>query len=53
MGRKKEEVNSCTMEEKEGKSCSKVNDAGKDELERKERMYRGQMNFKGFFILLL
>lgn len=52
MRREKEEVNSCTVEEKEGRrSHSKVNDAGKDETEkkRKEQMYRGKMNFKRFF----
>lgn len=52
VGREKEEVNSCTVEQKEGGGRhSKVNDAGKDELEkkRKEQMYRGKMNFKRFF----
>lgn len=52
VGREKEEVNSCTVEQKEGgRSHSKVNDAGKDELEkkRKEQMHRGKMNFKRFF----
>lgn len=37
VGREKEEVNSSTVEEKEGrKGHSKVNDAGKDETEKKE-----------------
>lgn len=49
MGREKEEVNSCTIEEKKGRrSLSKVNEAGKDEIgkKRKQKMYRGKMNFK-------
>lgn len=56
MGKEKEEVNSCTREEKEGrKSHSKVNDAGKDEIEkkRKEQVYRGKMNFRRCFFLIL
>lgn len=56
VGKEKEEVNSCTREEKEGrKSHSKVNDAGKDEIEkkRKEQVYRGKMNFRRFFFLIL
>lgn len=42
----------CTREEKEGrKRHSKVNDAGKDEIEkkRKEQVYRGKINFRRFF----